>query len=149
MPHQLCVTLTRWFFILLLAISGTAKLLDLVGFFAVVETFKVLPIAMIPMAALGLAMLELTLAVWLVLSKIPASRKMVAACVIVLHIGYLVWLTVAYARGLQISNCGCFGVYWPRPLTMGSLVEDAVLILLALYLYASVVVKEKSNLHHG
>jgi hypothetical protein len=145
MLHQLCVTLIRWFFILLLSISGAAKLLDLIGFFAVIETFKILPTVVIPTAAFGLALLELALAAWLILGTTQTSRKTAAALVMALHIGYFIWLAVAYARGLQILNCGCFGVYWPRPLTLGSLVEDSVLIVLALYLYISLAMNKNLN----
>lgn len=38
---------------------------------------------------------------------------------------------LALHRGLQIANCGCFGVYWARPLTAVTLVEDALLLALA------------------
>jgi Methylamine utilisation protein MauE len=138
MSHQRAATIIRWFFILLLGSAGIAKLLDLVGFFAVVASFAVLPEAIIPAAALALALLELALAGWLVFGTTHTSRKMAAACVVALHVIYFIWLAIAYARGLHIPNCGCFGVYWPRPLTAMSFVEDGVLIGLALYLYVRV-----------
>ncbi|MGR8009504.1 MauE/DoxX family redox-associated membrane protein [Streptomyces hypolithicus] len=35
----------------------------------------------------------------------------------------------AYARGLTVSNCGCFGSYLAQPLAWFVLVEDALLLL--------------------
>lgn len=138
--HQVGIALARWFFVLLLALSGCAKLFDLIGFFAVVATFDVLPGAMIPAFALGLALVELGLAFWLACpSRIntthePQIAKLLqtpALYVLLLHSIYFAWLALAYARGLAVPNCGCFGVYWPRPLTEVTLIEDTLLIVVA------------------
>lgn len=37
----------------------------------------------------------------------------------------------AYARGLPVANCGCFGRYLPQRLTWFVLVQDALLLLYA------------------
>jgi hypothetical protein len=134
---SIAIPLIRWFFVALLVASGAAKLLDLQGFFAVVATFAVLPEASIPAFALGLALLEISLALWLGYANRLSSEGTnsplfrPALAVLLLHFAYFAWLAVAYMRGLHIPNCGCFGVYWPRPLTLFTLVEDAWLIALA------------------
>lgn len=37
----------------------------------------------------------------------------------------------AYARGLTVTNCGCFGTYLAQPLRWFVLVEDALMLLYA------------------
>ncbi|THA27200.1 hypothetical protein E4198_23395 [Streptomyces sp. RKND-216] len=37
----------------------------------------------------------------------------------------------AFARGLELDNCGCFGVYLSQPLRWFVLVEDALMLLYA------------------
>jgi len=41
-----------------------------------------------------------------------------------------------FAEVLRISNCGCFGVYLPRPVTWATVAEDAALVLFSLLLFA-------------
>lgn len=39
----------------------------------------------------------------------------------------------AFARGLELRNCGCFGAYLAQPLRWWVLLEDAYLLVLAWY----------------
>jgi Methylamine utilisation protein MauE len=124
----------RWFFVLLLAASAIGKLADMPGFYAVIKSYLLLPEALIPISAWALAIFELALAMWLATGK----RMFVAApIVIALHFVYLAWLMIALARGLDIPNCGCFGVYWARPLSWFTLLEDLVLLALATVMWRS------------
>jgi hypothetical protein len=43
----------------------------------------------------------------------------------------------AFARGLQLDNCGCFGAYLAQPLRWWVLVEDAYMLVLAWYAAAA------------
>ncbi|MEV8310871.1 MauE/DoxX family redox-associated membrane protein [Streptomyces flavidovirens] len=46
----------------------------------------------------------------------------------------LVWAALAvqaYARGLTVTNCGCFGTYLAQPLRWFVLIEDALMLLYA------------------
>jgi Methylamine utilisation protein MauE len=139
-------SLLRWAFVLLLAVSSITKLDDISGFEAVVASYRSLPAVLIPSAAMLLALAELALATALVVgpmfaTRLNASRAWLvvpASALVALHLVYLLWLTIAYLRGLAIPNCGCFGVYWPRPLTLSSLLEDGVLVWLAFWLWRSV-----------
>jgi uncharacterized membrane protein YphA (DoxX/SURF4 family) len=122
----------RGFFALLLIVSALGKLLDMPGFFAIVATYQTLPTALIPAAAWSLTLVELALGVWVAAG---VSMPRAALAVIALHVMYSVWLTTALMRGLNIPNCGCFGVFWPRPLTAQTLVEDSALLVLAVALW--------------
>lgn len=127
-------TALRWAFVVLLLASAIGKLLDMTGFITVVETYRSFPQAALPIAAWALALAELALALWLAVGK--ALRRGTAAPV-ALHLLYLVWLAIALGRGLELPNCGCFGVYFARPLTAWTLLEDGILLALALALWRS------------
>jgi Methylamine utilisation protein MauE len=124
----------RWFFVVLMCASALGKLLDMNGFYGVVETYRLLPAAVVPLSAWLLVMVEIAVAGWLISGK---TREWAAIVLIALHLMYLLWMLVALYRGLQISNCGCFGVYFARPLTWQTPVEDMVLIAFALLLWHS------------
>ena len=47
---------------------------------------------------------------------------------------YAVWMTMSLLRGLELSNCGCFGVFFPRPLTWFSPMEDLVMAIICITL---------------
>jgi Methylamine utilisation protein MauE len=123
----------RYFFVLLLSMSACGKLANMDGFFDVVATYDVFPIILIPWVAWSLALLELALAIWLLTAK---QIKIAATCLIALHFVYLIWLLAALLRGLHIPNCGCFGVYFPRPLTVFTLLEDLALLGLSVWFMA-------------
>lgn len=122
----------RLFFTVLLLITGGAKLLDIHGFVGIVDSYAMLPDALTPPSAFALAVWEIILGLWL-LSRWKCRAAAVA--LIALHMLYLLWLLAALARGLSLPNCGCFGVYWPRPLTWQSPLEDLALLLLAIVLW--------------
>ena len=124
----------RWFFVLLLAAASVGKLADMPGFYAVIKSYALLPEAVIPISAWALAIFELVLAIWLASGK---RIEVAALIVIALHFVYLIWLAIALARGLDIPNCGCFGIYWARPLTWFTPVEDLILLALAIMMWRS------------
>ena len=128
------MTLLRVLFALLLAASGIGKFADTNGFVQIVANYRLLPPALVPAAAWLLALVELTLAAWLASGK---RVQLAAAALVALHGIYFCWLLIALTRGLSISNCGCFGVYFARPLTAYSLLEDALLLVLAALLWRS------------
>ena len=43
-------------------------------------------------------------------------------------------MTFELLRGLELPNCGCFGVFYGRPLTWISPLEDVLLIYLSTYI---------------
>jgi Methylamine utilisation protein MauE len=121
----------RFFFVLLLAASAIAKFADMGGFADVVVTYDVLLPAFVPAAAWTLTLVEITLAVWLL---VGFYKQAAAFSLVLLHLVYLGWLLAALIRDLNIPNCGCFGVYFARPLTVLTLIEDLGLLGLSLVL---------------
>jgi hypothetical protein len=86
-----------------------------------------------PAAQFGLPVVEILVAVGLLVSRVLppfASRSAGLAGVLVA----LMWATLAvqaFARGLVVENCGCFGAYFAQRLRWWVLLEDAYLLLLA------------------
>jgi uncharacterized membrane protein YphA (DoxX/SURF4 family) len=129
----------RVLFAILLTVTGLAKLLDMTGFYDIVRSYQSLPDIVIPPAAWMLAVGEIVLAAWLLGRYRP---RWAAMTVVLLHMMYLIWLLAALLRGLELSNCGCFGVFWARPLTWYSPLEDLALVGLAI-LYWRVLPSEE------
>ena len=127
-----CAVILRGFFVVLMSATGIAKLLDMQGFISVVASYRTLPFVLLAPSAWALALTEVALAVWL-----AWGRWLYAAALLLmaLHLMYLAWLLLALARGMQLDNCGCFGVYLAQPLTWYSPLEDAVLLSLAFLLW--------------
>ena len=107
----------------LLLATAVGKLLDLGGFARVLGGYEALPPALLLPAGVAITALELALAGWL-LSGWRLARA--AAASAVLHGAYAVWSALTLARGLRIENCGCFGVFWARPLTWVTVAEDLI-----------------------
>lgn len=108
---------------LLLLATGLGKLLDVPGFIEVIGTYELgLGSVARTVAAWSIVAIELWLGLWLVAWRRPTAA---AACAVVLNLGYTVVLADALRRGLQLSNCGCFGVFFPSPLTWLSPLESA------------------------
>ncbi|MFE1734494.1 MauE/DoxX family redox-associated membrane protein [Streptomyces bacillaris] len=80
--------------------------------------------------AVALISTETVTAVWFLAR--PRSR---ATTPVWLYTGVaVVWAVLAsqaFARGLVVDNCGCFGTYLPQPLRWYVLVEDALMLLYA------------------
>ena len=114
---------------LVLLATGVGKALDVPGFAAVVARYDALPVALLLPGVVALTMAELALSAWLV-SGIRLRWAGLAAAA--MHAGYAGWAGLALWRGLDIPNCGCFGVFFPRPLTAGTLAEDGALVLVSL-----------------
>lgn len=121
-------SLLHVFFALLMLASAGGKLLDMPGFYRIVDTYQMMPAAIIPLSAWILTLFELGLGFALLEKKMAATASLALAP---LHLFYLAGLSQALLRGLNLPNCGCFGVYWGRPLTVYTLVEDIVLLVLA------------------
>jgi Methylamine utilisation protein MauE len=113
--------------------SAAGKLLDVGGFGEVLRSYRALPEGVVRVFAAGVPVLELGTAAWL-----ASGRRLLGAAAgsAVMHAVYAAWSAAAVLRGLRLSNCGCFGVYLPRPLTWATVAEDLALVLFSLVLYA-------------
>lgn len=106
--------------------TGAGKALDVAGFAEVIRTYRLaLPDGMLLPIGACIAALELALGAWLVSGREPV---MAARASIALNAGYCVLLTSALWRGLELDNCGCFGVFFASPLRWYSPLESLALV---------------------
>jgi hypothetical protein len=116
---------------LILFATAIGKLLDVPGFAAVLDTYEVFPQwALFPLAV-AVPLAELLLAAWLFTGRNLFGAALVSAA---MHASYAVWAAATLARGMDIPNCGCFGVFLARPLTRSTVVEDGVMVVASLAL---------------
>ena len=113
--------------------SGVGKALDLHGFVVVLETYRAVPSPLLWPIAIGVTALEIVLGAWLFTGH---RLKIMAMASIAMNAGYAIWMTISLLRGLDLKNCGCFGIFFARPLTWQSPVEDLVMIALSVALLA-------------
>lgn len=112
--------------------AGLGKLLDVAGFVEVMRTYHLFPEWSLWYGAVGAVVFELSLGAWLLSGwRMPTAALLAGA----MHLGYAVLLTVSWLRGLQLENCGCFGVFLARPLRWYSPLEDMALAGLSVALF--------------
>ncbi|MGQ0666852.1 MAG: MauE/DoxX family redox-associated membrane protein [Nitrospiraceae bacterium] len=107
----------------ILLASALGKSLDLAGFVDVLITYRAIPESLLWPVALTITGLEWLLGVWVLSGWRLATG---AFAVLVLYLIYTIWMTITLVRGLDLPNCGCYGVFFPQPLQWYSPVEDAI-----------------------
>jgi uncharacterized membrane protein YphA (DoxX/SURF4 family) len=121
--------LLRIIFGLLFLASAIGKLLDNRGFADVIVTYQLIPQSLTLGLGLFVSLFELALGLAIVFER---KVLLCAYFTIAVHIGYLSLAALTMARGINLSNCGCFGVFLARPLGLQTLVEDAILLILSI-----------------
>jgi methylamine utilization protein MauE/polyketide cyclase/dehydrase/lipid transport protein len=115
----------RWLIGAVLLATAVGKLLDVGGFARVIGTYRVFPDSLLLPLAVLVPVAEMLLALWLFSGKRPFAAAMVA---VAMHAAYAAWSASAIERGLKLTNCGCFGVFFPRALGWSTVVEDLVMV---------------------
>ena len=118
----------RIFIAIILLTTGAWKALDVSGFVKVIITYQVFANWVLYPVALGMIVTELSLSFWLF-----SGRQIFwgAFASLGLHIVFTLWASIALLRGLDIPNCGCFGVFFARPLDGWTIFEDLVMVALS------------------
>lgn len=109
----------------ILLASALGKSLDLPGFVEVLKTYQAFSAAMLWPLALAVTGIEWALGVWVLSGWCLRAAALAAAG---LNGIYAVWMTGTLLRGLELENCGCFGVFLAQPLRWYSPIEDLVLV---------------------
>lgn len=105
--------------------SAVGKSLDLKGFVDVLVTYRLFPGWSLWPGALMIIGIEWILAAWILSGwRLPTG----AFLALTLNGLYAVGLIVTLVRGLDLPNCGCYGVFFPQPLRWYSPLEDLVLV---------------------
>ena len=109
----------------ILLASAVGKSLDLPGFIQILTTYRAFPGWTLWPIGLAIIGLEWMLAVSLLLGWRLRTGILVA---FILNTGYAMWMMITLLRGLELTNCGCFGAFFPQPLRWYSPLEDLVLV---------------------
>jgi hypothetical protein len=109
--------------------SAVGKLLDNRGFSEALLTYRLFPEGWLLELGLAISLFELVLGLWILSGTRLSWSAIVAA---LLHLQFVVIATVSNVRGLDIPNCGCFGVFAARPMTWMTVAEDAGLFAMCL-----------------
>lgn len=123
----------RAFIGVVLLATGVGKALDPRGFTEVIATYDVLPAWLLWPTALGMITVELALGALLLSGRRTPHAALASTA---LHAAFTSWATIALLRGLDIDNCGCFGVFLARPLTWGTVGEDLFMVAISAALWA-------------
>jgi uncharacterized membrane protein YphA (DoxX/SURF4 family) len=126
-----------WFCSLCLGVivlgAGVGKALDLSGFIGVIKTYELaLPDWALLISGTTVTLFELGLGAWILSGWRLRFAALLSA---VMNFGYLVLLTSALWRGLELQNCGCYGVFLARPLRWYTPLEDLSLIAVSVALF--------------
>ncbi len=125
----------------ILLATGIGKLLDVPGFINILETYQLFPIWTLPVIAVAMVLIEIRLAEWFLLGKNLTRTALFST---LLHGAFTFISALTLIRGLQLPNCGCFGVFMARPLTWWTVLEDLVLLGMSLTLMTMTVKKPDS-----
>lgn len=115
----------RFFLGAIFLTSALGKSLDLSAFVDILATYQIFPDwALWPMA-LSICGAEWLLAGWMFSGWYLSAGALGA---LALNGLYAAGLTVTLLRGIDLPNCGCYGVFFPQPLRWYSPLEDLVLV---------------------
>ncbi|MDJ0790088.1 MAG: MauE/DoxX family redox-associated membrane protein [Myxococcota bacterium] len=109
---------------LVLLATAVGKGLDVSGFADVVASYRLTGPRLSPIVAFVWPLLELVAAAMLLFRP----RLLGAMLATALHAVLLGVVVITLARGLEIENCGCFGVFLARPLGFTTAIEDLVML---------------------
>ncbi|MGR9106881.1 MAG: MauE/DoxX family redox-associated membrane protein [Gammaproteobacteria bacterium] len=120
----------RGFVGLVLLATGLGKLLDMAGFVTVIDAYQLVPHRVAAVLGYSLPWIELGTGTLLLAGRFLLSA---ASLAVALHLMMIGAVLITLNRGVQVENCGCFGVFLARPLTKITLVEDLVMLGMSLW----------------
>jgi hypothetical protein len=127
---------------LLLAVMAVGQLVSFDAFEDALASYE-LPGGLHTAAVIGLPTLEVLAALGLLGARVLPRRAVHAAALfgVVVAVAWTLLAVQAFARGLDVDNCGCFGAYLAQELRWWVLLEDGYLLLLAVWAAVSLGVR--------
>ncbi|HYZ97450.1 MAG TPA: MauE/DoxX family redox-associated membrane protein [Acidimicrobiales bacterium] len=122
----------RWALGVILLAMAAGQLADPAGFVDVVNTYRLGGTSVSLLVAGTLIAGEAGAGIGL-LSGRPAPRRRAATLAVAVAVAWSALALQAFARGLALDNCGCFGVYAAQPLRWWILLEDAYFVAFAVW----------------
>ena len=111
--------------------SALGKSLDMGGFIEVLMAYQAFPPSALKFLAFCVTGIEFFLGFWILSGYRLSLSAWGGALLNTLYTG---WMVITLLRGLTLSNCGCFGVFFPQPLTWLTPIGDLVLVGMCLLL---------------
>ena len=127
---------------------AAGQLSNLSGFIDIVSSYALGPTTLATLAATALIAGELTAAVGLV-SRDQTRRYRAASVAVAVALAWGVVGVQAFARGIALDNCGCFGVHAGQPLRWWVLIEDLEFLALAWWVRAKAARAAAAHLSSG
>lgn len=115
---------------------AVGQLSNLSGFIDIVSSYGLGSTTLAGLAATALIAAELTAAVGLV-ARDKTRRYRAASVAVAVALAWGALGTQAFARGIALDNCGCFGVHAGQPLRWWVLIEDLEFLALAWWVRAT------------
>jgi hypothetical protein len=125
----------RWMLGLTLVATALGKALDVSGFRNVLRDYDLFPVWSLWLIALAMPLIEAGIAATMLTGRWLRAGILASG---LLHGSFAVVLTVELLRGVDLQNCGCFGVFLARPLTWFSPLEDLALVAITLAIAATI-----------
>jgi len=130
----------RIFVGLVLMSTGIGKGLDMAGFVTVLDGYQLQAHWLSVVLAYTLPFIELGVGV----NLLSAIQRIATAWIAIgLHVLMISVVAITLTRGIQVSNCGCFGVFLARPLTHITLIEDAVMLTMSVLVLVDAKVRTR------
>ena len=129
--NKIVLRFLQYFIASVLLLAGIGKLLDVPGFVDVLITYQAIPGLGLHLVAITMVLVELRIAEWLFRDKTLVRGALSS---FMLHSIFTLWAAITLIRGVSVPNCGCFGVFFIRPLTILTVAEDLVLVLASFFL---------------
>ena len=127
--------LARFALAALLFAMAAGQVSNPAGFVDILVTYRVGGTAAAVLLALAVVGGELAAAIGLV-STSAARRHEAASVALAVAVAWSALGLQAFARGLSLDNCGCFGVHLGQPLRGWVLLQDAEFVALAWWVRA-------------
>ncbi len=118
----------RYFVGFILIATGIGKALDMAGFVIVIEAYRLVPHRVAVALAYLLPFIELGTGFFLVIRRYLLSA---ASLAVGLHVVLISAVVITLTRGIPVDNCGCFGVFFARPLSYTTLIEELVMLAMS------------------
>jgi hypothetical protein len=130
-PSRPSPPLARTVLAVLLLAMAAGQLSDVGGFAHILGTYRLLPTALLVPAAWVLAGAEVVAGTLLLRGRRCGVSLALTVAIVWTFLGIQ-----AFARGLPLQNCGCFGLHLAQPLRWWTLAEDADFVALAAWVGA-------------
>jgi hypothetical protein len=123
--------------------TGFGKFLDVRGFREVLRRYDLYPTWSLWIIAAGMTIIELFIAYFFLTGR--GLNPFGLAGSYLISGGGAIVLFIEVLRDMHLSNCGCWGVFWARPLEWYTPLEDVIMVMMTLYVNVKLVQHQRAQ----